>query len=87
MSRVDPRVTLIQDAQGYFIGTTDEGGAHGFGTVFKMSPKGSEKVLYSFTAGPHGYIPVPSSLIQDAQGNLYGTPKTAVPTATARCLW
>jgi uncharacterized repeat protein (TIGR03803 family) len=41
------------------------------GTVFKVTPKGDETVLYSFTGGNDGANPL-AGLIADAAGNLYG---------------
>jgi uncharacterized repeat protein (TIGR03803 family) len=40
--------------------------------VFKVSPAGTETVLYSFTGGADGGAPG-SGVIQDTQGNLYGS--------------
>jgi uncharacterized repeat protein (TIGR03803 family) len=37
--------------------STDEGGTYGGGTVFKISPDGTETVLYSFTDGTDGGNP------------------------------
>ena len=74
----DPTAGLIQDTQGNLYGTTSNGGTSnscygGCGTVFKLTPTGQETVLYSFTgAGGDGAYPG-ASLVQDAQGNLYGT--------------
>src|ERR1700722_2974013 len=70
-----PRTALVMDSAGNLYGTTAAGGAHGFGTVFELTPKAGglwiEKVLFSFylqTGGlPYG------GLILDAAGNLYGT--------------
>ena len=63
---------LVLDAQGNLYGTTDGGGA-GYGTVFKVDTAGKETVLYSFTGtGGDGAVPE-AGLVQDAQGNLYGT--------------
>ena len=39
---------LIQATDGNFYGTTVYGGANGDGTVFKITPNGTEAVLYSF---------------------------------------
>ncbi len=73
----DPIGGLIMDAQGNLYGTTAGGGnpacLHGCGTVFKVDATGHETVLYSFTGtGGDGYFPS-DSLVQDVQGNLYGT--------------
>ena len=66
-----PYAALIADAEGTFYGTTQQGGDAGYGTVFTLTPRGVEKVLHSFT-GADGSEPY-ASLIRDAQGNLYGT--------------
>jgi len=69
----NPYAALIRDAQGNFYGTTEGGGSSGFyGTVFKLDKTGKETVLYRFTGGADGGVPY-DSLIEDAQGNLYGT--------------
>lgn len=67
-----PEAALIQDGAGNFYGTTKEGGEHGGGTVFELSPGGSETILYSFKGGNDGEYPE-SALIADAKGNFYGT--------------
>jgi len=74
---------LIQDADGNLYGTTFSGGAgngagnggSGVGTVFKVDNTGHETVLYSFCSAAYctdGVFPY-AGLIQDADGNLYGT--------------
>lgn len=64
---------LVLDAQGNLYGTTPQGGAAGGGTVFKVDATGQETVLYSFTGtGGDGSSPY-AGLVQDPQGNLYGT--------------
>jgi uncharacterized repeat protein (TIGR03803 family) len=45
-----PFAGLIADRAGNLYGTTQNGGASGWGTVFKLSPSGTETVLYSFGA-------------------------------------
>ena len=60
------------DKNGIFYGTTTAGGASGAGTVFKITRKGVETVLYSFTGHPDGSKPV-GGLAIDKAGNLYGT--------------
>ncbi len=68
----DPLSSLIMDAQGNLYGTTNQGGANGYGTVFELDTSGNETVLYSFTGNTDGAGPS-AGLVQDAQGNLYGT--------------
>jgi uncharacterized repeat protein (TIGR03803 family) len=54
-------------------GTTLSGGTIGAGTVFKISTSGKGfQTLYSFTGQDDGSNPG-SGVIQDSQGNLYGT--------------
>jgi len=67
-----PAAGLIRDEAGNLYGTTSAGGSSGAGVVFKLDPSGKETVLYSFTGGADGGIPV-GSLIRDQVGNLYGT--------------
>src|SRR5579872_3382019 len=63
---------LLPDMAGNLYGVAYEGGASGFGAVFKMDKTGKESVLYSFGSGTDGEYPG-SGLIADGAGNLYGT--------------
>jgi uncharacterized repeat protein (TIGR03803 family) len=67
----DP-TAVIQGADGNFYGTTEDGGANGDGTIFKLTPAGIESVLYSFGAYS-GDGSTPTELIQGTDGNFYGT--------------
>jgi uncharacterized repeat protein (TIGR03803 family) len=71
-----PNGSLVFDAAGDLFGTTNQGGAYGYGTVFELSPQHgggwTEKVLYSFGYGPDGQNPA-AGLVMDRAGNLYGT--------------
>jgi uncharacterized repeat protein (TIGR03803 family) len=65
---------VIFDQVGNIYGTTELGGANGFGTVYKLSPSGSgwtETVLYNFQNQQDGSYPF-SGLLFDGAGNLYG---------------
>jgi uncharacterized repeat protein (TIGR03803 family) len=73
----NPYAGLIQDAAGNLYGTTQYGGANGYGTIFKLDSAGQLKVLYNFCSVDgakctDGYEPY-AGLTQDAAGNLYGT--------------
>jgi uncharacterized repeat protein (TIGR03803 family) len=70
-----PNASLIVDTAGNLYGTTSAGGANNNGTVFKITPSGTETILYSFGTGTDGSYPI-SSLIMDTLGNLYGTTYT-----------
>jgi uncharacterized repeat protein (TIGR03803 family) len=59
---------LVQATSGYLYGTTQDGGANGFGTVFAITPTGLT-TLSNFTGGRGSS----NSLVQGASGNLYGT--------------
>ena len=81
-----PYSGLVEDGAGNFYGTTAAGGAHGFGTVYRLSPDGSggftETILYSFKGGStDGDFPH-ASLFRDSGGNLYGTTVTGGIVAT-----
>ena len=65
-----PLSALIEDSVGNLYGTTEEG-AYGFGTVFELSPTGTETVLHAFT-GVDGAYPC-AGVVRDSAGNLYGT--------------
>jgi uncharacterized repeat protein (TIGR03803 family) len=67
-----PTGGLIRDAAGNLYGTTQSGGASGFGAVFKVDKNGKETVLYSFAGGTDGSTPFIDGLLRDAKGNLYG---------------
>jgi uncharacterized repeat protein (TIGR03803 family) len=71
----DPFGGLVLDPAGNLYGTTANGGAVGFGTVFKLNPAtGVETVLYSFSGLSTGDGAKPqSTLWRDGGGNLYGT--------------
>jgi uncharacterized repeat protein (TIGR03803 family) len=70
---VNPFAGLLMDAAGNLYGTTYYGGTNGgFGTVFKLTPKGKLTLLHSFAGMPDGQNPY-ARLIRDSAGNLYGT--------------
>jgi uncharacterized repeat protein (TIGR03803 family) len=62
----------LTSANGLFYGTTDQGGAHGAGTVFSLNPAtGVETTLYDFNTRKAGELGAPDWLIA-ARGALYG---------------
>jgi uncharacterized repeat protein (TIGR03803 family) len=70
-----PAGGLVFDVQGNLYGTTYSGGAYRGGTVYEITNKGEEKVLYNFCALPgcaDGGGPT-AGLILDTKGKLYGT--------------
>jgi uncharacterized repeat protein (TIGR03803 family) len=68
-----PVASLVLDSKGNLYGTTLDGGADRFGTVFKITPGGVETVLHSFPADSlDGALPE-AGLVMDSNGNLYGT--------------
>ena len=68
-----PDASLFQDAAGNLYGTTQYGGTKGgFGTVFKLSATGKEKVLLSFAGTPGAEDPY-SGLTRDPAGDFFGT--------------
>jgi uncharacterized repeat protein (TIGR03803 family) len=69
----DPSAGLLLASDGNFYGTTNQGGASGDGTVFKITPAGVETLVYSFTGGATDGASPGAALIQGSDGNLYGT--------------
>jgi uncharacterized repeat protein (TIGR03803 family) len=62
---------------GNFIGATFEGGSgncggEGCGTIFRVAPDGTEKVLYVFQGGSDGQLPYTAPVV-DSAGTLTGT--------------
>jgi len=71
----EPMSDLTIDAAGNLYGTALFGGAHGFGTVFKLVHSAGGytfQLLYAFTNGADGGMPE-GSVVLDSAGNLYGT--------------
>ncbi len=66
-----PYAGLVQGTDGNFYGTTVKGGAHGYGTVFELTPAGTLTTLHSF-GGADGAFPT-GTLIQGTDGAFYGT--------------
>jgi len=67
--------SLIQGLDGNSYGTTNLGGAHNGGEVFKITPTGKVTTIYSFCPAqgcPDGVGPN-DGLLQGFDGNLYGT--------------
>jgi uncharacterized repeat protein (TIGR03803 family) len=71
----NPYAGLVFDNSGNLYGTTRNGGAYGYGTVFQLTPSGSgwaKSTLYSFQGDIDGASPF-GGLVFDNSGNLYGT--------------
>jgi len=69
-----PFAGLAGDPSGNLYGTTGDGGEFGYGTVFKVTPSGTERVIHDFPSySTDGYDPYYGSLVRDTSGNLYGT--------------
>jgi uncharacterized repeat protein (TIGR03803 family) len=58
---------------GNLIGTTPDGGSSRLGNIFEINSQHQESTLYTFKQSRDGRIPTSGSLIQDQEGNLYGT--------------
>ncbi len=77
-------VGLAAGTDGNLYGTTNAGGAHYFGTIFRIRPNGQFTTLHSFSfSGGGGYSPR-APLVQAGDGNFYGTTFSGGET-TATC--
>jgi uncharacterized repeat protein (TIGR03803 family) len=65
-----PAAGLI-DVNGTLYGTTTAGGTYDDGTVFSITPKGVERVVYSFKGGSDGAVPFAGLIWYN--GEFYGT--------------
>jgi uncharacterized repeat protein (TIGR03803 family) len=76
---VRPDAGLVQGSDGYFYGTTGEGGTNQMGTVFKISTNGMLTSFYSFgSVQDTNGVPLDGSypqagLVQGSDGYFYGT--------------
>jgi uncharacterized repeat protein (TIGR03803 family) len=72
-----PYAGLVQGSDGNFYGTTEHGGSGscslGCGTVFRISPSGTETNLHSFAGSPTDGAYPSAGLVQGSDGNFYGT--------------
>jgi uncharacterized repeat protein (TIGR03803 family) len=66
-----PLAGLLMGSAGNLFGTTYYGGAASLGTVFKVTPAGTETLLYSFLGKPDGSHP--KAGLTWGGGSLYGT--------------
>jgi uncharacterized repeat protein (TIGR03803 family) len=73
----NPYSTPIRDTStGNVYGTTVNGGASGYGTVYKLTPSGTtytETILHSFTGGTTDGANPYAALVFDSSGDLWGT--------------
>ena len=70
----NPLSSLTQGSDGSLYGTTSFGGAHGVGTVFKVTTDGTLTDVVSFN-GNNGSEPY-SGLIQAFDGSFYGSTRS-----------
>jgi len=67
----NPRAGLIQGTDGYLYGTTSQGRANNYATIFKIDTSGSIlTTLHEFSYSDGEY---PAALLQGTDGSLYGT--------------
>jgi uncharacterized repeat protein (TIGR03803 family) len=67
----DPQGGVALGFDGNLYGTTQGGGKHAAGTVFKVTPTGTLTTLWTFTNGTDESVPI-FPLLQAQDGNFYG---------------
>jgi uncharacterized repeat protein (TIGR03803 family) len=70
---VQPLSGLAEGYDGALYGTTSAGGAHGGGTIFRITLDGQFQVLHAFVPALHGYAPLFGPLAYGTDGAFYGT--------------
>jgi uncharacterized repeat protein (TIGR03803 family) len=69
---ISPTSPLVQAADGSFYGVCNQGGTQSSGTIWKISPSGSFKLLYSVNGTSDGQYPG-NGLSLGTDGKLYGS--------------
>ncbi|MEO7715800.1 MAG: choice-of-anchor tandem repeat GloVer-containing protein [Capsulimonas sp.] len=81
-----PTGKLLLASDGYYYGTTQVGGLHGAGTIFRINAQGAQEIVYSFNqSSPSGYLPS-AGLTQGVDGTMYGT-TTIGGSSNAGCVF
>jgi uncharacterized repeat protein (TIGR03803 family) len=75
-----PRSGVLADADGWFYGTTEQGGTAGTGTVYRVQASGNYQVLHHFLGAPVDGARPYAELVRAADGFLYGTCREGGPT-------
>jgi len=81
-----PSGPLLKDSAGSLYGMTSTGGAHNWGSVYRLSPTSTgsfnETILYSFKGGSADGAFPEGTLVRDSAGKLYGVTSVGGITAT-----
>jgi uncharacterized repeat protein (TIGR03803 family) len=75
----NPRAGLLLATDGNFYGTAYQGGADGYGTVFRMTTAGAVSVVHAFTGASLGGAFPLAGVTQDVAGDLFGTTERGGP--------
>jgi uncharacterized repeat protein (TIGR03803 family) len=82
-----PAAPLMQATNGDLYGTTEYGGTHNGGTVFRITPGGKLTTLYNFCTLANcadGNLPM-GALVQATNGDLYGTTSGGEVSSPGAC--
>lgn len=82
---------LVFSSGGSLYGVAALGGAFGLGAAFEVTPASgggwTESILHSFGNGKDGWDPVPTPLLLDSAGNLYGATSFGGTHTSGACAW
>jgi uncharacterized repeat protein (TIGR03803 family) len=67
-----PENAMVKGSSGNFYGTTNHGGAYGYGVVYKYNASSGYQVLWDFGSVTNDGL-YPNGLVVDGSGNIYGT--------------
>jgi len=88
---ISPWGGLTLHGKGLLYGTTNNGGAEGFGTVFQLAPPAvageawTETILYSFDSASDGAYPQ-ANVVFDSTGHIYGTTTAGGGLGSEECV-
>jgi len=67
-----PYGRVAMDSKGNLYGTTDSCGTSSYGTIWKVSKKGTETILHNFAGATSDGAYPESGVVRDSKGNLFG---------------
>jgi uncharacterized repeat protein (TIGR03803 family) len=74
-----PCSAMVVGMDGQLYGTTEKGGAHGYGVLYKLNVQGNLRTIHDFQRAPDNGESPYEGVVLGADGSLYGTTDAAGP--------